>query len=240
MKTSARGIKLITEFEGFRSQAYRDIAHPDLWTIGFGFTKGVQEGDTITLAAAKARLQRELMEYEQGVMRATGGNVNQNEFDSLVSFAFNVGVAGMARSSVIKAHNRGDKQAAARAFGLWNKAGGQVWPGLTRRRAAEAALYLEPVPDDVSDPLQGPRMDMPQQVDQESSMVRSPINRAAVATGAGAGVAAVAEVASAVQQTKSALESLGPWLIPLLLVAVVGLAGFIVWQRWGQRRGGWA
>jgi lysozyme len=238
MKTSARGVKFIKDFEGFRSHAYKDVA--GVWTIGYGFTHDVKPGDTITEEQAAKRLRAELMTYETGVLRATGGNVNQNEFDALVSFAFNVGVAGMARSSVIKAHNRGDKQAAARAFGLWNRAGNRVWPGLTRRRAAEAALYLEPVPDDVSDPLEGPRMDMPQHVDPESSMARSPINRAAVATGAGAGVAAVAEVASAVQQTKSALETLGPWLVPLLLVAVVGLAGFIVWQRRGQRRGGWA
>jgi lysozyme len=238
MKTSPRGIALICDFEGFRSEAYQDVV--GVWTIGYGFTKGVKPGDTITKAAAKARLQRELAEYEQGVMQATGGNVNQNQFDSLVSFSFNVGVAGMKRSSVIKAHNRGDFQAAGRAFSLWNRAGNRVWPGLTRRRAAEAALYLEPEPDDVSDPLEGPRLDMPQQVDPESRMAGSSINRAAVATGAGAGVAAVAEVASAVQQTKSALDGLGTWLIPLLLLAVVGLAGYIVWQRVLQRRGGWA
>ena len=97
----------------------------------------------------------------------------------------------MQRSSVIKAHRRGDYQAAARAFGLWTKAGGKVWPGLTRRRAAEAALYLEPMPDDVSDPVEGPAQAMPQVVEPERPMAASTINRAGVVAGGTAAVATV-------------------------------------------------
>src|SRR5574343_64526 len=146
MKTSERGIKLITQFEGFRAKAYLDVVN--VWSIGYGFTKGVKEGDTITRSEAATRLKRELVEYEDGVLAACTRKPNQNQFDAFVCFAFNVGVAGFRRSSVLKAHNRGDDQAAARAFGLWNKATingvKQSIPGLTRRRAAEAALYLEP------------------------------------------------------------------------------------------------
>lgn len=243
MKTSRRGIKLITEFEGFAPQAYEDVAVPGLWTIGYGFIEGVQEGDRITKEQATDRLKRELVKYEQAVMQATGGGCNQNEFDALVSFAFNVGTDGMKKSSAIKAHRRGDKQAAARAFALWNKAGGKVWAGLTRRRAAEAALYLEPMPDDVSDPINGPRQEMPQRVDAESSMGASSINRSAVVIGGTSVVAGASQVTEVLQTATVAADSmqkLGQWLIPVLLFAVAGLAGYIVWQRWKQRKGGWA
>lgn len=238
MKTSARGIKLITDFEGFRANAYLDVA--GVWTLGYGFTKGVQKGDKITRSQADARLREELSEYERGVLRACRVQPNQNQFDALVCFAFNVGVAGMSRSSVIKAHNREDYQAAARAFGLWNKAGGKVWHGLTRRRAAESALYLEPMHDEVSEPMEGPVDEMPQRVDEERPMTASTINRAGVVAGGTAAVATVAETARTVADVKYSVASLGDWLVPILLLAVVGLCGYIVWERVKQRRGGWA
>ena len=232
MKTSSKGIALITEFEGFREKAYQDVV--GIWTIGYGFTLGVQPGDTITKAQAKARLARELDGYEAAVTRACTNEPNQNEFDALVCFAFNVGVSGMAKSSVIKAHNRGDHQAAARAFSLWNKAGGKVWAGLTRRRAAEAALYLTPMPDDVSDPVEGPALDMPQRVDSESSLSRSPI---VAGSGIAAGATAAAEVARSVSDVR---EALGDWLPWVLVAIAVGAAGWAIWSRMQQRRGGWA
>lgn len=237
MKTSSRGISLIKQFEGFRSAAYQDVA--GVWTIGYGFTHGVQAGDQMTRAQADQRLAEELRAYEAAV-RAAAGACNQNQFDALVCFAWNVGVAGMRGSSVIKAHRRGDFDAAARAFGLWNKAGGKIWPGLTRRRAAEAALYLEPVPDDVSDPVEAPAQPMPQAVEPERPMSASSINRAGVVAGGTAAVATVAETVSTVTSVKRGVEDLGSWLVPVLLLAVVGLCGYIVWERVKQRRGGWA
>lgn len=238
MKTSARGVKLITDFEGFRANAYQDVV--GVWTIGYGFTKGVKKGDKITREEAERRLRGELTEYEHGVTKACRVPPNQNQFDALVCFAFNVGVAGMSRSSVIKAHNREDYQAAARAFGLWNKAGGKVWPGLTRRRAAEGALYLEPVPDEVSDPIEGPVDEMPQAVDEERPMTASTINRASVVAGGTAAVATVAETARTVADVKYSVASLGDWLVPILLLLVVALCGYIIWERVRQRREGFA
>jgi lysozyme len=232
VKTSPKGIALITEFEGFRSKAYQDVV--GVWTIGYGFTLGVQPGDTITKEQAKRRLARELESYEAAVMRACTNEPNQNEFDALVCFAFNVGASGMAKSSVIKAHNRGDHQAAARAFQLWNKAGGVVYAGLTRRRAAEAALYLTPMPDDVSDPVEGPALDMPQRVDSESSLSRSPI---VAGSGIAAGATAAAEVARSVSDVR---EALGDWLPWVLVAVAVGAAGWVMWQRYLQRSQGWA
>ena len=244
MKTSPRGVKLITDFEGFRANAYPDVG--SVWTIGYGFTKGVKKGDKITRAEADARLREELTEYERGVLRACKVEPNQNQFDALVCFAFNVGVAGMSRSSVIKAHNRGDFQAAARAFGLWNRAGGKVWAGLTRRRAAEAALYL--TPEIVSTPLPvaeevreaAAADEMPRAVEPERSMAKSEINRAAVATGVTATAATAAEVARLAADVKTSTDMLGGWLVPILLVAVVGLCAYIVWERCKQRSQGWS
>ena len=238
MKTSPKGIALITEFEGFRSKAYLDVV--GVPTIGYGFTKGIQLGDTMTKAQAKYRLASELVEYENAVLRACTNEPNQNEFDALVCFAFNVGAAGMAKSSVIKAHNRGDHQAAARAFSLWVKAGGKVWPGLTRRRAAEAALYLTPMPDDVSDPAEGPALDMPQAVDAEKPMSRSTIATAGTATAAVSTVSVVAQVSQEVRTIKDSIGDILPWVILAAAVVAAGLGAFAVYERIRQRRGGWA
>lgn len=243
MKTSPRGINLIKEFEGFRSQAYKPIPS-DPWTIGYGTIRGVKPGDVITRAEAERRLRHELVEYERAVERATGGNATQPQFDALVSFAYNVGVKGMAGSTVIKRHNEGDHQSAARAFGLWNKAGGKVWPGLTRRRAAEAALYLtpepRPLPVAVDEPEAPLAEEMPRGVEPERSMASSEINRAAAIGGGTAAVATVAETARTVADVKYSADSLGEWLVPILMIVVVGLCGYIVWQRVRQRREGWS
>ena len=225
MKTSQRGLDLIKQFEGFRSEAYRDVV--GVLTIGYGFTSNVREGDTMTKAQANARLARELSGYELAVKVATDGQCNQNQFDALVSFCWNVGIEGMQRSSVIKAHRRGDYQAAARAFALWNKAGGRVWPGLTRRRAAEAALYLEP------EETEAPQ-DMPQAVEPESSLARSPI--VTVTTG----TATIGVAAEAARGVKDIRDSLGEWLPFAIVAALIGAAAYVVWQRVKQRRGGWA
>lgn len=228
MRTSTRGISLIKEFEGFRAQAYRDPV--GIITIGFGFTKGVQLGNTITMAEADQRLRQELVEYERAVDAAALGVITQAQFDALVSFAWNVGIKGMAGSSVIKAHLRKDYQAASRAFGLWNKAGGKVWPGLTRRRAAEAALYLQGQSN----------QEMPQVVEPERPLTASTINRAGIAAGGTAAVATVAETARTVSDIKYSAQSLGDWLVPILLIVVVALCGYIVWERVKVRREGWS
>jgi lysozyme len=231
MRVSARGRKLITDFEGFRAKAYRDVV--GILTIGYGFTEGVSEGDTMTREQADSRLIHELAAYEQAVSQAAG-ECNQHQFDALCSFAWNVGIVGMKGSSVIKAHRRGDHQAAARAFGLWNKAGGKVFPGLVRRRAAEAAMYLEPMPDDESAPVEGPEDEMPQRVDSESSLMRSPI-----VAGSG-GIGALTLAAEGARSVADIRDSLGDWLPYVLGAAVLALAGYLIWQRVKQRHGGWA
>ena len=233
MKLSPSGLALLKRFEGFREHAYQDVA--GVWTIGYGFTRGVRPGDRMSIELADARLLRELLPYESAVTAACTRPSTQPQFDAMVLLCYNIGIAGFKRSTVLKAHNRGDTAAASRAFGLWNKSGGKVVQGLVNRRAQEAALYLTPVPGDVHqlDP-------QPRAVDAESALHASPINRAATAVGATAALSAVADTVSTVAGIKTSIESLGAWVVPLLLVAVVGLCGYIVWQRLQQRKGGWA
>jgi len=244
MHVSARGRAIIKQFEGFRADAYQDVV--GVWTIGFGFTRGVQPGQHMTLQQAEARLITELLGYEQAVLSGCTREPNQHQLDAMCSLAWNIGITGFLRSTVLKAHNRGDTQSASRAFGLWNKAGGREWAGLTRRRAAEAALYLEPAPGMVQRFVEGaipgaqagevppPAQAMPQQVDPESSMAGSAINRAATVAGT------TAATVGAVSQIKSSMDELQGWIVPALCLAVIGLAGYIVWQRWQQRAKGWA
>ena len=205
------------------------------WTCGYGETKGVGPDDFWTEAEASARLEVRYKEFEDSVLRACTAKPNANQLAAMTSLCYNIGPAGFKRSTVLKAHNRGDKQAAARAFGLWNKSGGKVYAGLTRRRAEESALYLTPDPR----VQMVTEQDMPQRIDPESTMSQSPINRAGVVAGGTAAVATVAETARTVADVKYSAASLGDWLVPILLIAVVGLCGYVVWQRVKQRREGW-
>lgn len=233
MKTSHRGIALIKRFEGFRGVAY--LCPAGVPTIGWGTTEGVTMEDvrnkrSITREEADQLLMRHLAKYEAAVQKALG-QCNQNELDACVSLAYNIGTAGFAGSTVAKAHRRGDKAAAGRAFGLWNKArvGGVLkpLPGLTARRAAEAALYLEPLTRSVVDDPEP----MPQAVEPERPMTASTINRASVAAGTTATLAAAGEVLKAVQGVRSGFAGLEGWIVPGMLVLVVALCGYVVWER---------
>jgi GH24 family phage-related lysozyme (muramidase) len=120
-------------------------------TNGWGNTHGVVPGRAITLEQAQADLDRNL-DWAETCVEKYAGSANENEFAAMVALCFNIGPdpgAGFPSSSVCRHHKAGDKNRAASAFALWNKAtvGGQlvVMPGLTRRRASEAALYLKPV-----------------------------------------------------------------------------------------------
>lgn len=242
MKTSHRGIALIKRFEGFKGVAY--LCPAGVATIGWGTTEGVTMEDvrnkrSITREEGEQLLMQHLVTYERAVQKALG-DCNQHEFDACVSLAYNIGTAGFAGSTVAKAHRRGDKLAACRAFGLWNKATvagkRQALAGLTARRAAEAALYAEPVTRSVVDEPEP----MPQAVEAERPMTASTINRASVAAGTTATLAATGEALQALQGVRDGIHGLEGWIVPGLLVVVVALCGYIVWERVKQRKGGWA
>lgn len=144
MKTSQVGINLIKSFEGLRLTAYLDpIGIP---TIGYGHIKTVSKADvaakkTITEKQAEDLLRGELPEYEKAVTDAVKVPLNQNQFDALVSFTYNLGGGNLRSSTLLKLLNKSDFKGAQDQFRNWNKAGGKILPGLVKRRAAEAALF---------------------------------------------------------------------------------------------------
>lgn len=138
-RINAAGLALIKEFEGCRLQAYRDPV--GIWTVGYGSTGAhVKPGLTLTEAQCEALLQEDLARFEQAVERAAP-KATDNQFAAMVALAFNIGITGFGNSTVLRKHRAGDHKGAADAFKMWNKAGGRVLAGLTRRRAAEADLY---------------------------------------------------------------------------------------------------
>lgn len=147
MIVNQAAIDLIKEFEGFEPKAYRDPV--GIWTIGYGTTEmaGVgidpKAGMTITHDDAERYLQLAVQKFAASVEDLIDVPVTENQFGALVSLAYNIGPSALAKSTVMKRLNAGDYQGAADAFAMWNKAGGKVLPGLTRRRAAERALFLK-------------------------------------------------------------------------------------------------
>jgi len=153
MKTGPAGLDLIKRNEGCRLTAYQDVV--GVLTIGYGDTQNVQPGLRITQQEAEGRLADRLeREFEPGVLAAiAGAPTTQNQFDAMVSLAYNIGVGAFKRSTVARMHKAGDHSAAAGAFGLWNKAGGRILAGLTRRRKEEAELYLRAAMPATKEPL---------------------------------------------------------------------------------------
>ncbi len=133
---------LIRQFEGCRLKAYKCPA--GVWTIGYGWTHGVKSTDQWTQAQAEEMLVKGLNQYENAVQSAIGAHsTTSNQFSALVSICYNIGAGNFVKSSMLRHHKAGDYAKAADAFLLWNKAGGKVLNGLTKRRQAERALYLE-------------------------------------------------------------------------------------------------
>lgn len=150
MQISSNGIKLIQSFEGCELTAYRDPA--GVLTIGWGHTKGVTEGETITQTEANNLLKGDLKDFVDGVNSLVKVNLNQNQFDALVSFAYNVGLSALESSTLLSLLNHGDYKGAANEFPKWNHAGGEVLDGLTKRRLAEQTLFLKAVPKPATRP----------------------------------------------------------------------------------------
>lgn len=136
------GLALIKQYEGCRLAAYRCAA--GVWTIGYGHTAGVHSGMTITQAQADAYLRQDIAKFEGYVNNPAyvpiTANLNQNQFDALVSFAFNLGAGNLRK--LCKGRTTAQ---IAQAMTQYCKANGKVLAGLRRRRAAEQALFNKPV-----------------------------------------------------------------------------------------------
>ena len=140
MKTSDKGIDLIKKHEGFRSKAYRCSAN--VLTIGYGHTLNVKSTDVITLDEAESFLRQDV-EFAEKEVNRHNLNINQNQFDALVSFVFNLGVGSFSRSTLLrKIKSNPNDPAIRKEFEKWVYAGGKVLNGLVRRRKEEAELYF--------------------------------------------------------------------------------------------------
>lgn len=145
MQTSEKGIALIKQFEGCKLTAYQDSV--GVWTIGYGWTqpvegKPIRAGMTIKQETAERLLKTGLVSYESDVSSLVKVGLTQGQFDALVSFTYNLGARSLSTSTLLRKINAGDYAGAADEFLRWNKAGGKVLNGLTRRREAERALFL--------------------------------------------------------------------------------------------------
>ena len=147
MNIGDRGLDLIRAFEGFRAEPYLDAV--GVPTIGYGSTY-YPDGQRVRLTdppisepEARRLMQATLAEFEDGISAALQVDVTQSQFDALVCWAYNVGISAAQQSTLLRRLNAGDVQGAADQFLRWNRAGGQVLRGLTRRREAERALFLE-------------------------------------------------------------------------------------------------
>jgi lysozyme len=148
MRVSKAGIDLIKKFEGFKSRPY--LCPAKIPTIGWGNTtypngQKVKLSDPpINESVANDLLINILDKFEKGVVKLVKSKINQNQFDALVSFAFNVGLGNFGKSTLLKKVNINPVDPTIRSeFARWNKSGGKVLTGLTRRREAESNLYYK-------------------------------------------------------------------------------------------------
>lgn len=144
MRISENGIEFIRQLEGEKLTAYPDIV--GIWTIGVGHTgfvdgKPVARGMAITKEKSKELLTADLKRFESAVNDAVKVTITQNQFDALVSLAFNIGEGAFARSTLVNKLNAGDKKGAAEQFLVWKNAGGRVSQGLLNRRQKEKAMF---------------------------------------------------------------------------------------------------
>lgn len=141
MKISQKGVDLVKFFEGLELKAYKDSV--GVWTWGYGSTgPHVTPCKVGTKEEAEKLLKKDLERFEKGVSDLVKVALNQNQFDALVSFSFNLGLGNLKSSTLLKKLNAKDYIGASKEFERWNRAGGKVLTGLTRRRIAERDLFL--------------------------------------------------------------------------------------------------
>lgn len=133
------GVALIKEFEGFHPSPY--LCPGKIWTIGYGHSRTVRAGMLLTEAQADQLLDEDLRLFERAVSRLVTVPLSDNQFAALVCFAFNVGAGNFEASTLLKLLNRGWYEQVPAQLMRWNRANGEVFGGLARRRAAEGRLW---------------------------------------------------------------------------------------------------
>lgn len=140
LAASAAIVAAIASNEGFRSKAYQDIV--GVWTIGYGETKNVKPGDTITKERALVQLNKSVDAHTRGMIQCIKVPISQNEYDAYASFTYNVGVGAFCKSTLVKLLNQQKYDEACKELLKWDYAGGKKWPGLTRRRNEEYKICM--------------------------------------------------------------------------------------------------
>lgn len=250
------GLKLIQSFEGCERKAGkgRVKAYVDpvgVLTIGWGHTNATgrqfTRGTTWTQAECDQVLREDLEKFEAGVRDLVRVELSPHQFDALVSFAFNCGLGNLKSSTLLRKVNRKDFDAAAREFAKWNKAGGRVLTGLTRRRAAEAMLFQDAGAVEVNAREHEPMVqsvDAPAKAGLGETIANSRIAKAAIGAGigdAGLAVDAIGEAADKAKAAKHSAEQLGLWDVvvqaaqsPRVWIAIavlVVIGGVIYWRH---------
>ena len=141
MNISEEGLSLIKKFEGCKLEAYKDAV--GIWTIAYGRIKDVKMGDTCTKEQAEEWLDEEMHEYEGYINDQVKVDLEQYQFDALVSWVYNLGPNNLKSSTLISVLNDKKYNDVPAQIRRWNKAGGNVLDGLIRRREAEALLFQD-------------------------------------------------------------------------------------------------
>jgi|TARA_A100000172_G_scaffold80509_2_gene70270 lysozyme len=139
VRTSGQGVALIKKFEGCELKAYQCSAN--VWTIGYGHTRGVKEGDEISADKAEYILLEDLIEFEKYVDQLVTVSLNQDQFDALVAWTFNLGPTNLKESTMLLRLNEAQYDDVPAQMARWNRSGGEVLEGLNRRRKAEGLLF---------------------------------------------------------------------------------------------------
>ena len=140
MNISDKGIELNKNFEGCELHAYKD--NVGVLTIGYGHTgSDVAEGQTVTEEEAEEILRKDLTKFEDYVKNYVECELNQEQFDALVAWTFNLGPGNLKSSTLLKRLNENDYDDVPNQIRRWNRAGGEVVSGLVRRRNSEAHLF---------------------------------------------------------------------------------------------------
>ena len=139
MKISLEGLSLIKKFEGCKLIAYKCSA--GVWTIGYGHTTGVKEGDVCTQEEAEKLLRGDIFKFEEYVQDSVKVDLDQSQFVAFVALTFNLGPGNLRSSTMLKKLNNGEYESVPFEMRRWNKAGGKTLDGLIRRRQAESLLF---------------------------------------------------------------------------------------------------
>lgn len=218
-KINADGLRLIKQWEGLRTDAYK--CPGDVWTIGYGHTRTARPGMSINPSEAEALLKLDLVDAQEAVERLVKVPLSDHQFAAMVSFTFNLGAGNLAKSTLLRRLNAGEYDAVPTELAKWVNAGGKRLQGLVNRRAAEAGLWAKGAHVAGRD------------VQAESGDRASPAFSTTLQSVAGSAVAGGGMVVTGVSRLDGAAQ----------LVMVAGgllLAGFLVWiarerlRKWAE------